>query len=85
MKKITAIVLAALIIGGVAPAVMANDDEQLLDERTFDADHAKALIMYEGFSVDRVERWGEYVRAFLNDGTMAYFDPDTLRPVLLPY
>jgi hypothetical protein len=41
--------------------------------------------MYEGFSVDRVERWGEYVRAFLSDGTMAYFDPDTLRPVLLPY
>ena len=83
MKKVAAIVVAALFIGGLAPAAMANDDQ--MDERTFDADHAKALIMYEGFSVDRVERWGEYVRAFLNDGTMAYFDPDTLRPVLLPY
>ncbi|HUH77328.1 MAG TPA: hypothetical protein VLZ53_08185 [Devosia sp.] len=83
MKKITAILVAALLMGGLAPSVMGSEDNP--DERTFDADHAKALIMYEGFSVDRVERWGEYVRAFLSDGTMAYFDPDTLRPVLLPY
>lgn len=84
MRKITAILLATVIIGGLAPAVMASEDEHT-DEPTFDAGQTATLIGYEGFSVTRVERWGEYVRAFLSDGTMAYFDPDTLRPVMLPY
>ncbi|MHA6690892.1 hypothetical protein [Devosia sp. A449] len=77
MKKLTATLAAALIVGGLAPSVMASED------RTFDADFAKTLITYGGSDVDRVEEWGGYVRAFMNDGSMAFFDQDTLKPVQL--
>ena len=77
MKKLTAVLAAALIVGGLAPSVMAGED------RGFDADFAKTLINYQGYSVDRAEEWGGYVRAFMNDGSMAFFDQDTLKPIQL--
>ncbi|WP_156458199.1 hypothetical protein [Devosia epidermidihirudinis] len=84
MKTLTIASVLAVATMAVAPT-LAMADTQILGRS--EAAIERALID-NGVAVTSVEEWGGYIRAFVSNGnggsTMAFFDADTLQPVLAP-
>jgi hypothetical protein len=84
IKNSVVALFTAAALAGVAMPAMAATTQLEASINNFDADYVQYQLEAQGVNTDRVEQWGEYVRAFVTgpDGrvTMQLFHADTLAP-----
>ena len=84
-NSVVALVTAAALAGIAMPAMAASHKQpDPVETNDFNADYVQYQLEAQGVNADRVEQWGDYVRAFVvgPDGvvTMQLFHADTLAP-----